>query len=269
MKTFIHPSSLISEKALIGEGVRIGPFCYVADNVRIGAGTILRSSVKVLDFVEIGRECNIHENVVIGGDPQDTSFHDEETWVLIGDRNTLRENVTIHRSTGKGTSTRVGNDCFLMEGVHIGHNAVVGDRVTMANKVGLSGFSQVGDGTVLGGISGLHQFVKIGRYCMIGGLSKIVKDIPPFLLVDGHPGKIYNINRVGLKRAGFTTQQRKHIVDIYKFIYHGGLPLRSAVDEAEKEFSGSGIAMEIVEFMRNSKRGVEFWTSRSRCREGD
>ena len=135
--------------------------------------------------------------------------------------------------------------------------------------MGLSGFSQVGDGTVLGGISGLHQFVRIGRYCMIGGLTKIVKDIPPFLLADGHPGKIYSINRVGLKRAGFSAQQRKHIMDIYKFIYHGGLPLRAAVDEAEKAFSGSDLAMEIVEFMRNSKRGVEFWTSRNRSRESD
>ena len=269
MTSDIHPSAVVSEKAVIGKGVKIGPFCYVADHVKIGEGTVLSSSVKILDFVEIGRDCRICENTVLGGEPQDTAFGGERTWVIIGDRNTLRENVTIHRSTGEGTCTRVGNDCFLMEGVHIGHNVIVGDHVTMANKVGLSGFSSVGDRTVLGGISGLHQFVRIGRFCMVGGLSKIVKDIPPFLLVDGHPGKIYSINRVGLKRAGFDSRQRKHIVEVYKFLYHGGLPLRAALEEAEKVFEGSELAMEIVEFMKNSKRGVEFWAARNRSREGD
>ncbi len=259
MTVEIHPTALVSSKAEIEDGVRIGPYCVVSDKVRIGAGTELKAFVSVHDYVEMGHGCNVYENTVLGGDPQDRDFKGEETWVLIGNNNIIRENVTINRSTGEGSCTSVGNDCFLMEGVHLAHNVKIGNNVTIANKAGFAGHSSVGDNAVIGGIAGVHQFVRIGRLCMVGGLSKIVKDIPPFMLVDGHPGRIFGINRVGLKRAGYDASHRSAVKSLYKSLYHSGLPFRKAISEIEETMSGNPFTDEILDFLRGSKRGVEFW----------
>ena len=257
----IHPTAIIAPGAEIANDVTIGPYCIVSGKVRIGKGTVLKAFVNILDYVEIGSECTFHENSVIGGQPQDHDFKGEETWVTIGDRNIIRENVTINRSSGEGTSTDVGDDCFIMEGVHLAHNVKVGNNVTMANKTGLAGHSSVGDSTVLGGISGVHQFVRIGRFCMIGGLSKIVKDIPPFLLVDGHPGRIYGINRIGLTRAGFSPGERSRIKEIYRSIFHSGLTFKRSLVKCESTFGKDILAEEILTFARDTRRGIETWPS--------
>ncbi len=190
MTILVHPTAIVADGAVLRDGVEVGPYCVISGNVTIGEATKLAAFVRVRDYVEIGRNCTVAENAVLGGEPQDHDFKGEETWVRIGDGVIIRESVTIHRSTGAGTFTSVGDGCFLMEGVHVAHNVTIGRNVTVANKAGFAGHSSVGDGAVIGGMAGVHQFTRVGKLCMIGGLSKIVKDIPPFLMVDGHPAEI-------------------------------------------------------------------------------
>ena len=259
---FVHPTALVSSEAELEEDVFIGPYCIVADRVRIGRGSRLHSFVTLLDFVEIGMECSLHQHAVLGGEPQDHAFSGEESWVRVGSRVIIRENVTIHRSTGEGTSTVVGDGSFLMEGVHVGHNVMVGKNVTLANKAGLAGFSSVGDGAVLGGMAGIHQFVRVGKLCMIGGLSKIVKDIPPFLLADGHPAHIYGLNTVGMRRAGFDGAMRSEVRKLYRELFHSGLPFRRSVERLSGAGADStGPVRDVLDFCSRSRRGVALWTS--------
>ncbi len=255
----VHPSAVVSSKAEIGENVFIGPYCIVGDKVRIGEDTILEAFVRICDYVQVGEKCRFFENVTLGREPQDFDFKGEESWVILGNQVVLRENVTIHRASGEGKVTRVGNGCYLMEGCHLGHNVELGNSVTMANKAGLSGYVHVGDKTVIGGMAGVHQFVHIGRNCMVGGLSKIVKDVPPFLLVDGHPARVYGLNKVGLRRNGFNAAARADLGRIYQQIYRGDLPLREAVAFLRQERQDDQ-AKEILDFIdAGSGRGITPW----------
>ncbi|MGI6783844.1 MAG: acyl-ACP--UDP-N-acetylglucosamine O-acyltransferase [Aminivibrio sp.] len=266
--TRVHPTAIVSPGAELGEGVTVGPYCIVGDRVKIGDQTVLESFVTVLDFTEIGPGCRITQNAVLGGEPQDVSFKGEESRVRIGAGVIIRENVTIHRGVGEGTSTVVGDGCFLMEGVHIGHNVVLGRNVVMANKVGMAGFSEAGDGAVFGGMAGVHQFVRVGKLCMIGGLSKIVKDVPPFLTVDGHPGEIYGLNKVGMRRAGYDGAARAAVKSFYDRLFRGDLPFRQALSALASSGEGQeAAAREIIEFCSGSSRGVTLW--RSRRRQGE
>jgi len=259
MNGTIHPTAIVSSKAELDEGVAVGPYSIIEDEVFIGKNTVIGAYVRIFNCVRIGQDCRIYENAVIGREPQDHSFHGEKTKVVVGDRTMIREGVTIHRATGEGQSTVIGDDVFLMEGVHVGHNVKIGNHVIVANKTGLAGYCEIEDYANLGGIVGVHQFVKIGRLCMVGGLSKVVKDIPPFVLADGRPARIYGINKVGLQRAGFDSTLRGHIKRIYKQFYHGGLPLRQAVEVIRKEGLDDPIIAEIVGFFDRSKRGLVPW----------
>ena len=268
MAVCIHPTALVAPEAVLCDGVEIGPYCVVSGNVTIGAGTKLAAFVRIRDYVEIGRDCTIAENAVLGGEPQDHDFKGEVTWVRIGNGVIIRESVTIHRSTGEGTCTSVGDGCFLMEGVHVGHNVKIGKNVTVANKAGFAGHSSVGDGAVIGGMAGLHQFTRVGKLCMIGGLSKVVKDIPPFLMVDGHPARIEALNVVGLRRAGFGREQRTAIKDAYAHLYRSGLLLRDAAVRLREE-SQETVVRDILDFISGSKRGVALWRAKGASSEHD
>lgn len=259
MRVTIHPTAIVSPEAELEEGVVVGPYSIIEPKVRIGRNTCIGSYVRILSDVEIGRDCRIYENTILGGEPQDHSFKGEMTKVIIGDRTIIRENVTVHRATGKNNVTRIGDDVFLMEGVHVGHNVKIGNHVTVANKSGLAGHCEVEDNANLGGMVGVHQFVKIGKLCMVGGLSKVVKDIPPFTLADGRPARLYGINRIGLQRAGFNSTQRDHVKKIYKRLYHNGLPLRQALDMIRNEDVEDPIVREIVSFLEKSRRGLAPW----------
>ena len=261
MSVEIHPTAIVSPKASLSDGVRIGPYCLVGDRVEIGANTVLKSFVSLKDFVKIGERCTLFENVTLGGEPQDFGFKGEETWVRIGDGVTLRENVTIHRATGEGKETVIGNGCYLMEGSHVGHNAFVGEDVILANKVGLAGHVRIGEKTVLGGMAGVHQFVRIGSFCMVGGLSKIVKDVPPYVMVDGRPARLFGLNKVGLRRNGFDAAARQSIKNFYKGLYHAGLPLREAMTALEARLADAPEPRlrDILDFARESRRGLTPW----------
>ena len=261
MSVEIHPTAIVSKKAVLSDGVRIGPYCLVDESVEIGANTVLKSFVSIKRFVRVGENCTLFENVTLGGEPQDFGFKGEETWVRIGNGVTLRENVTIHRATGEGKETVIGANCYLMEGSHVGHNVFVSNDVILANKVGLAGHVHVGEKTVLGGMAGVHQFVRIGPFCMIGGLSKIVKDVPPYTMADGRPARLFGLNRVGLRRNGFDAAARQSIKAFYHSIYHSGLPLREALTllESRNSEDPNPVLRSILEFAKNSHRGLTPW----------
>jgi len=258
--TTVHPTAVISPTADLGDGVKIGPYCVVEGRSVIGAGTTLKAFVSVSDFVTIGENCSISEHTAIGGDPQDTGFKGEESWVRIGNNNIIRENVTIHRASGEGNATMVGDDCFIMEGVHLAHNVVLGSYVTIANKVGLSGHVTVGDHTVFGGMAGVHQFVRIGNYCMVGGMYRFTKDVPHYTLASGEPVRLTGLNSVGLKRANFSTETRRAISAFYRELYDKERLFSQSLKEAiGKKSSYIPEIQRILDFYEGTRRGVTFW----------
>jgi len=269
MTIFVHPTALVSSKAKLGDGVSVGPYCIVHDDVEIGPGTKLEAFVTVRDHVRIGKNCLLCEHVTLGQAPQDFGYKGELSWVKIGDGVTLRENVTVHLASGEGAETTVSDGCFIMEGVHIGHNVFVGPNCVIASKAGLAGYASVGKGAVLGGLCGVHQFVRIGDYCMIGGLSKVVKDVPPFLTADGHPAKIRGLNVIGLRRNGFSQQDRSLIKNVYKTLLRSGLMLKEAVAAVEERYDLLPPVREILAFLKESKRGITPWPGKGEKRSYD
>ncbi len=260
MTALIHPTALVSPRAEIGRDVVIGPFCVVDEDVVIGDGTELSAYVRLRPRARVGKRCRLFEHGVVAGEPQDHSYRGEPNDVVIGDDVTLREFVTVNRPVGEGAVTVVGDHCLLMEGVHVAHNVRIGSHVVIANKVGLSGHVVVEDNVTLGGMAGVHQFVHIGRYCMVGGLSKIVKDLPPFVLADGRPARIYGLNRIGLRRNGFSASDRERLKAIYEALYQGGLPLREALDRLVALQQGDSFVEEIASFVASGSRGLAPWS---------
>ncbi|MDR3231097.1 MAG: acyl-ACP--UDP-N-acetylglucosamine O-acyltransferase [Synergistaceae bacterium] len=272
MSRVIHPTAVVSPDAELGDDILIGPYCLVEAGTSIGSGTILKAYVSVRGAVSIGANCRICEYTCLGGEPQDHGYRGEKSSVRIGNGNVIRENVTINRATGEGCETVVGDDCFIMDGVHLAHNVRLGSNVTIANKVGLSGFVTVGDNTVFGGMAGVHQFARIGSYCMIGGMYRVSKDVPPYTLASGEPLRLMRLNSVGLRRAGFSPETRRRIEAFYRELYdRSTLFTRSLRAALEKKDSFIPEIQRILEFYEGSKRGVTFWgrTASKRNRSED
>jgi acyl-[acyl-carrier-protein]--UDP-N-acetylglucosamine O-acyltransferase len=267
----IHATALVSPKAELGRDVRIGPFAIVEAGARIGDGTIVDAYSRIADDVEIGKNCHIFEYVSVGGIPQDHNYRGEQSFVRIEDDVVLREHVTVNKATGEGCETSIGRGTWIMESCHLGHNVRIGRECTVTNKVGFSGHVEVGDYVVVSGLSGFHQFVKVGDYAMVGGLAKVTKDIPPYSIVDGHPARVYGLNVIGLRRRGFTQEQRTRIKNIYKLLYDRRTTRRDAIAEIERQFPGDEFAETIVAFTRSLKRGLVAWADRERAhrREGE
>ncbi|MDI3542938.1 MAG: UDP-N-acetylglucosamine acyltransferase [Candidatus Atribacteria bacterium] len=258
----IDSTAKIGTEVELGEGVEIGPYSIlqgkikVGDYTKIGAFAVMEASVKV------GSHCNIGHHVVIGTPPQDLSYRGEETQVIIGDRTTLREFVTVHRATGEGKATSVGDDCFIMAYCHIAHNCHLGNKITMANNSTLAGYVEIEDFATLSGWVGVHQFVRLGKLVMIGGLSKVVMDIPPYTLADGHPARLFGLNIVGMKRRGINKEKREQVHQIYSLIYHSNLPRSQALQELKNSSFDPQLVEEIVGFWERSKRGITRWVTR-------
>lgn len=255
MSVQIHPTAIVAKEAEIGDNVKIGPYCIVDPKTKIGPGTELRAFARVCDYTVLGAGCTIYEHAVIGGVPQDLSYRGEETWAVLGDRVVCREFVTVNRAVGEGNVTKVGDGCFVMEGVHFAHNVQIGRECTIANKAGLSGHVVVGDYVVIGGMTGFHQFTHIGSYCMIGGLSRITQDVPPYCLAAGVPLRVFDINKVGLRRRNIDLQVRRKIRDMYKLIYNSGLSMREALEQLAKKYPNDTEAKMILDFATSSTRG--------------
>jgi UDP-N-acetylglucosamine acyltransferase len=258
-ETAVHRTAEVSPGAVIGEGVRIGPYTVIDDGAVVGDGTVIEAFVRLTSYVKVGRNCRIFDGAILGQPPQDHDFGGETSYVMIGDDVVLREGVTVHRATGEGLATSVGRGSLLMEGCHLGHNVRVGEYCALTNKVGLSGHVQIGDYVVAGGFAGFHQFVRVGSYAMVGAMAKIVMDVPPYSLVDGNPAYMYGLNAVGLKRRGFSQAQRSRVKEIYKTLFERAASLKDGLKLLEERYAGDGFANEIAAFVEHSKRGVYHW----------
>ena len=247
---YIHPA------AKIHPSVVIDPFVTIGQNVEIGEGTHIGSNVTIMEGARIGRHCNIFPGAVISGIPQDLKFKGEDTVAIIGDNTTIRECVTVNRGTAAKDKTVVGNNCLIMAYSHVAHDCLVGNNVIISNASQLAGEVQVDDFAVIGGGTLIHQFTHIGSHVMIQGGSRINKDIPPFVKAGRDPIAYTGINSIGLRRRDFSNDQIREIQEIYRYLYLSRLNVTDAVDRIEAELPATKERDEIIEFIRNSKRGI-------------
>lgn len=225
----ISPLASVDPKAELADDVTIGPFCVIGPHVRIGAGTHLLGNVTVMGHVVIGEHNVIYPNAVIGGPPQDLSYKGEPTRVEIGQHNQFREGVTINRATTKECGvTRVGNHIYLMANSHVAHDCQILDHVIMANGVLLGGHAYIQERAIISGGAAVHHYTTVGTGCFIGGLSRIVHDVPPFMLVEGHPSIVRCVNLVGLKRQGLTSEEIASLGEAHRLIYRAKMGLKHA-----------------------------------------
>lgn len=253
---YIHETAVVAPGARIAKNVEIGPYAVIGENVEIGEGTKIGPHVVITGWTQIGKDCKIFQGASIGEEPQDLKFKGEKSYTFIGDRTTIREGATVHRATGEGEETRIGNDCLLMALTHVAHNCVIGNNVIMSNLASLAGHAIVEDRAVVGGMAGVHQFVKIGRNAMVGGMSKLTQDVVPFTIVDGQPAKVVGLNSVGISRAGVTLEARRNIKKAYKILYRSGLRLAEAIAVIEQEVDSCEEVEHFLRFLRNADRGI-------------
>jgi len=249
----IHSTASISPRAQLADGVRVGPYAVIEDEVIIGNGCEIGAHAMVKRFTTLGARNRVFEHATLGGEPQDVKFKGEASRLVIGDDNLIREYVTIHRASGEGAATLVGSRNFLMVGVHIAHNCVVGDDNTFANGVALAGHIMAEDHIFLSSNVGAHQFVRIGRYAMVGGKSKIVQDVLPYFMTDGNPPRVRGLNIVGLRRAGFPPDARLALKRAYQLLFRTRLPLADALKQLEQ--ADDEHIRYLVNFIRASVRG--------------
>lgn len=252
----IHPTAIISPHAKLADDILVGPGVVIGERVEIGSGCVLQAHSVIESDTTIGSGNTIGYGAVIGAAPQDYAHSAEiRSSVVIGNNNRIREYATIHRGTKDGTVTRIGNHCFLMVGVHVGHNCEISDNAIITNNVLLAGYVQVGEAAVLGGGAVFHQFMRIGARAMVAGGSRFNKDIPPYTIADSY-NKIHGINAVGLKRAGLNAIQRLEIKRAFSAIYRNNQPFRIAAVEALTAAAWGPEAREFFEFIVSSKRGI-------------
>ncbi|HVF85220.1 MAG TPA: acyl-ACP--UDP-N-acetylglucosamine O-acyltransferase [Abditibacteriaceae bacterium] len=254
-QTYIDPTALVDSDAQIGQGVWIGPHCIIEGDTQIGDNTVLEANVLVKSGTSIGQRCRIWPNVILGHEPQDMKYRGEKSFLRIGDDNILREMVTIHRGTGEGTATTIGNRNMLMAYVHIGHNCTIGNNNMISNSTGFSGHVTVEDKVVIGGFVGVHQFVHIGRMAMVGGLSKVVQDVPPFCTCDGRPAKVHGLNTRGLRRNGVSVEQRMEVGTAFKLLYRSNLNTSQALERIHAEVPHSPTLDYFIEFIERVREG--------------
>ncbi|MCF8326227.1 MAG: acyl-ACP--UDP-N-acetylglucosamine O-acyltransferase [Leadbetterella sp.] len=247
---YVHPG------ANIAQNVVIEPFVTIQNDVEIGEGTWIGPNVTIFSGARIGKNCKIYPGAVIAAEPQDLKFKGEYTTVEIGDNTVIRECVTINRGTTDKNKTVVGSNCLIMAYVHIAHDCLVGNNVILANGVQLAGHIILGDYVFVGGTSAVHQFVNIGPHAMVAGGSLVRKDVPPFVKAAREPLSYAGVNSIGLRRRGFTSDKIEEIQDIYRILYLSGLNNTSAIDKVELEYAATAERDEIINFIRNSERGI-------------
>lgn len=254
----IHPLATVSPNAKLGENVEVGPYAFIDDNVVIGDNCKIHPHATIYPYVTMGSGCQVFPGAVVGAVPQDLKFEGEVTYVEIGDNVTIRECATINRGTkasGKGV-TKVGSNTLIMSYVHIAHDCRVGNHCILVSYVGIAGETEVDDWAIIGGSTVVHQFSHIGTHAMVGGGTAVNKDIPPYAICGRTPICFAGINLVGLRRRGFESDTIRTIKDIYDTIYYQGYNVSDACSKVEAGFPQSVERDTILEFIRNSKRGI-------------
>lgn len=248
--------AIVHPDAKLGKDVEVAPFAIIDADVEIGDGTYIGSSAIIKDGARIGSKCIIESGAIIAGLPQDLKFRGEKTYAFIGDNTTIREYATINRGTAAKGETRVGSNCLVMAYVHVGHDCIVGNNVILVNRVSLAGEVIVDDYAIVAGHCGVHQFTHIGAHTMTGGLLKVSRDIPPFVKAAHEQVSYVGVNSIGLRRRGFSTEEVTLIQDIYRIVFQSRLSLSNAVEKIENEFEPSKYRDLILDFLKNSKRGI-------------
>jgi len=250
----VHPTAIVSPESELGSQVHIGPQAIVESGVVVGEGCRVEARAILKQGLRLGRAVKVFEGAVLGGEPQDLKYRPVESYVEIGDESVIREYATVHRSGQAGGVTRIGKRCFLMAYGHVAHDCEIGDEAIIASYVALAGHIRVGAKVFLSGGVVVHQFTQIGELAMVGGGSKINLDVPPFLTVDGVPGRAVGLNVVGLRRAGLGDEDLRVLKKAYRILYRSKLPREEALDQMEA--LPSPLARRLADFVRSSKRGI-------------
>lgn len=252
----IHPSATLHKNAVLGKNVEIGPYSVVGADVKIGDGTKIGAHCLITGLTNIGKDNNISNGVAIGLPPQDVKYKGEKGEIMIGDKNLIREFVTIHAPSAGG-KTVIGSECFIMVHAHIPHNCKIGNQVVIGGYVGLAGYTEIQDQVIIGGLAGIHQFCRIGRLTMIGAQSKVTQDVPPFMLIEGNPAQVRGINSIGLQRRGISNEAIAEIKKSFKLIYESGHTIDKAAEEINKRLRPLPEIKQIVAFLEEeSHRGI-------------
>lgn len=260
----IHPTAIISPKSELGEGVSIGPYTIVEDYVEIGANSVIGPHVQLDKWTTIGEDCQIFFGATLGNPPKDLKYNGCRSYVRIGNRNVIREYVSISRATFEDEETVLGDDNLLMNWVNIAHDTIIGNRTIMANFATLAGHVTIEDDVRLGAYAALHQFVRVGKMAMAGGCSKIVQDVPPFALSAGQPARVRDLNRIGIRSsqinplAKLSAETFTLLKKAFRILFRSGLPLRHAVTKAREEVETVPEVEYLLKFIETSKRGIGF-----------
>ncbi len=252
----IHPSAIVDPSAELDPGVTVGPWTLIGPNVQLGSGTTVGPSVLIEKNTRVGVDCSISKGAVLGTDPQDLKFEEEETTLEVGDRTVIREFATLNRGTAALGRTVVGSDCLLMAYTHVAHDCVLGDHVVLSNAVNMAGHVEIEDWVIVGGITPIHQFVRIGRHAFVGGGSRISQDVPPFCRAAGSPAKLYGLNSVGLERRGFPADIRAGLKRAYKMLFQSSMNLSQGIAQIREQMNPTGDLAYFLEFIQKSERGI-------------
>lgn len=251
MTAAIHPTAIVHSGAQLAEGVQVGPYCLIGEKVRLGSGTRLLSHVVIDALTEVGEGCTVFPFAHLGGPPQHSGYRGEPTRLVIGNRNTIREHVTMHTGTPVGGGvTRVGDDGLFMVNSHVAHDCIVGNGVTMANNSALGGHVRVEDGVFVGGLAGVHQWTRIGRQSFVGASAMVTKDVIPFGSVWGNHARLEGLNLVGLKRRGFPRDTVNALRAAYRLLFAEEGTFAERLDDVAETYAASPEVMEIVAFIR-------------------
>jgi UDP-N-acetylglucosamine acyltransferase len=252
----IHPTAVVHPGAQIGNNCEIGPFCVIGEHVTLGDRCQLHSHVVIDGHTKLGIENEVYPFASIGLKTQDLKWEGGMTGTAIGDRNVIREYVTVNSATGDGEFTTIGSDNNLLAYSHVAHNVILGNHIIMSNAGTLAGHVTVEDHVVIGGFGGVHQFCRLGKHSMIGGCSKVVQDVTPYMIVDGNPARTRTVNKIGLERQGFTAGQLSEIRQAYKILFRSGLTTTTALEQIQSELSASPEIQHLVQFAQASQRGL-------------
>jgi UDP-N-acetylglucosamine acyltransferase len=258
----IHKTAIIDARAELGKNNEIGPNVIIEGPVCMGDNNIIDAGAVIKSKTTIGNRNHIHYYAVIGNDPQDVSFDGTDTQTVIGDDNIIREFTTIHRSTSKESATHIGNSNFIMTTAHIGHDCLVGNNNYIVNACLLGGHVHVGNSVFLSGYVGIHQFTHVGSYAIVGGFCRLIKDVPPYMMVQGTPALVHGINVIGLRRNGFSPDRRKLLKKAYVQLYRSGANVKTSLavlersmEDAETPEQKADLKM-LIDFIKDSKRGI-------------
>jgi UDP-N-acetylglucosamine acyltransferase len=252
----IHPTAIVDPKARLADTVEVGPWSFIGPDVSLGDGVEISSCVRIEGQVEVGEGTRIFHGACIGAEPQDLNYKGEHTRVEIGKSNVLREYLTIHRATGDGEATVIGDNNYIMEYVHLAHNCRVGSHAIIANGSQLAGHIQVDDHVFVSGLVAVHQFVRLGVHSFIGGGSRVPQDLPPFFMAVGIPSAVTGVNLVGLRRRGFDTPRIRLIQEAYRLLYRSEFTTSQALEAIRNDLEQSDDIQTLVRFIETSERGI-------------